>query len=166
MAATDVQEIVSSLERAFATVRRGARTLHEAEVIDDYGTEAERRQARARDPEDDWRDIPDASMQRCADALPHLDPVSWRFYLPAFMRLALRTMQRPRSPIDRVIYTLALGDDQDLNEYQRTRFSTLNREQVRVVHRFLELAADNDASCDSRVAKRALDKYWSRAIGD
>ncbi len=161
--AADSESLVSAMERAFATVSRGLITLHEAEVIDHHGTDAERRKAQTHDPEADWRDIPESSIGDCLNALPHLDPISWRFYLPAFMRLGLRTLGSPRSPMDRVIYSLALGDDREINDYQRERFRTLDSEQARVVHRFLEFAAQSDAHCDGHIARVALEKYWRRA---
>jgi hypothetical protein len=162
---TDTESIITAMERAFTALSRGIVTLHEAEVIDHYGTDAERRKARTRDTEKDWRDVPDASIEECPNALPHLDPVSWRFYLPAFMRFGLRTMRSPRSSIDRAIYSLALGDDRELNDYQRERFKTLDSGQAHVVHRFLEFAARNDAHCDGHIARQAVEKYWSRASG-
>ena len=80
------------------------------------------------------------------------------------MRLALRRWDHRKSPIDRVIYTLALGDDRSLNDYARARFFKLEPAEVRVVTRFLELAVEHDAICDARAAGQALDKYWRRAV--
>ena len=159
----DQDSIISAVERAFASVRRGAVTLHEAEVIDNYGTAVERLEAQRHDPQDDWRDVPDSSIKECPNALHHLDPASWRFYLPAFMCFALRRIERRHSLIDRVIYSLALGDDRRLNDYARTRFETLDRHQALAVHDFLELASKNDAHSDAPMAMQALEKYWRRA---
>ena len=158
--AAESQSLIVALEHAFASVSRGAVTLHEAEVIDDYGTDAERTKARRRDPELDWRDVPDSSIASCLDALSHLDPESWRFYLPAFIRLGLRTMTGPHSPIDRAIYALAVGDDRKLNDYQRARFETLDAAQAEVIRRFLQFATENDDHCDGLVAGQALEKHW------
>ena len=46
--------------------------------------------ARDLDPERDWRDVPDGSIQECPVGLAFLDSVSWRFYLPAYIRYGLR----------------------------------------------------------------------------
>ncbi|MEM1034991.1 MAG: DUF6714 family protein, partial [Myxococcota bacterium] len=85
MASGDIARLIAALEDAFVDVRPGAITLHEAEVLDNYGTEAERQRARRNDPETDWREVPDASIVACPTALSHLDPDGWRFYLPACM---------------------------------------------------------------------------------
>ncbi|MEM1034265.1 MAG: DUF6714 family protein, partial [Myxococcota bacterium] len=151
---------------AFVDVRPGAITLHEAEVLDDYGTEAERQRARRNDPETDWREVPDASIVACPTALSHLDPDGWRFYLPACMRYALRTWDRPHAPpafsIDQVIYTLGPGCDPELRAHALARFERLDDAQRAVVVRFLELAASDDEAADAVVAREALDGYWRR----
>ncbi len=106
MKPTEVDTLIASIESAFAGTKQGTITLHEAEALDDYATEDERVRARQLDQEADWRRIPDASLHACSNALPHLDAVSWRFYLPAFMRFALRTIHGPGCLIDRVIYNM------------------------------------------------------------
>lgn len=159
-----VETIVQAIEAAFEGVRRGTITLHEAEVIDAYGTEAERRAARARDTEEDWRDVPDSSIAACPDALTFVDPESWRFYLPAYMRFGLRHLkERHNQALDHAIYSLAKGEDASLARYKLERFRTLSAEQAGAVRSFLELATANDAYCDAVVAKEALETYWSRA---
>jgi hypothetical protein len=100
-----IEEIIHAIATAFVGVGRGQVTLHEAEVMDVYGSEVERREARRRDPEDDWTTVPAASLEECPSALSFLDPESWRFYLPAYMRLALRHFGLPHnSAIDQAIY--------------------------------------------------------------
>lgn len=159
----DRDALIAAVEKAFGAVERGTITLHEAEVIDSYGTVDERQKARKHDPETDWRDVPDTSLRACQNALPHLDPASWRFYLPAFLRFALRTLDDRVCLVDRVIYTLALGGDRRMNDHARARFTTLNARRAQVVRDFLELARDDDDRCDARVASQALDDYWRRA---
>ena len=156
-----VEDIIRGIEQAFGGVCRGAVTLHEAEVIDDYGTEVEREDARMLDAEDDWREVPDASIEACPDALSFLDPVSWRFYLPAYMRFGLRHLGEGRNgTIDHAIYSLDKGGISDLADWKLERFRTLNAAQARAVQRFLAFAAANRGFCDSHVAKSALDTYW------
>jgi hypothetical protein len=151
-----VDDIVRAIEVAFAGVPRGRVTLHEAEVIDGYGTAEERQQARELDPEQDWRDVPGASIEECPDALSYLDPEGWRFYLPAYMRWALQHLKvSHNAAIDPTIYSLDGGSS--------PRFRTLNRMQARAVHHFLTCASQNDDACDAVVAQQALDSYWSQA---
>jgi hypothetical protein len=87
-------DVIRAIEEAFRSVPLGKITLHEAEKMDSYGsTDAVLRAARDLDPERDWRDVPDDSLRACPDALSFLDPVSWRFYLPAYMRFGLRDLK-------------------------------------------------------------------------
>jgi hypothetical protein len=88
--AKSADDVIKEIEAAFLGVPIGQLTLHEADLMDSYATDAELRAARERDPERDWRDVPDASLKVCSYALSYLDPLSWRFYLPALMRYALR----------------------------------------------------------------------------
>jgi len=159
-----VENVILSIEQAFAGVSRGSVTLHEAEVLDSYGTDAERQAARTLDTEDDWRHVPDSSIEECPVALSFVDPASWRFYLPAYMRYGLRFLRDPRNgAIDHAIYSLDKGDNPNLADYKLERFRMLNVEQARAVHRFLVFACENEDFCDSRVARNALEAYWSRA---
>jgi hypothetical protein len=160
-----VEDVIRAIEAAFAGVRRGQTTLHEAEAMDSYASVEERRKARARDPEEDWRDIPAAAIDECPTALSFFDPVSWRFYLPAFMRLGLQRLRDSPSPMDDVIYTLNQGSaPPSAVEHALERFRTLNGAQAEVVHRFLTFASKNDDDFDALAAKDALDRYWSSIV--
>ena len=166
-AAESVEDLVGAIEAAFAGVSRGQITIHEAEVLDDYGTEAERLEAHARDLEQDWRDVPGSSIAECPCALSYFDPPSWRFYLPAYMRWTLQHLKDAGCPsIDDVIYALDRGEGApDLFEYKLQRFRTLNAAQAEAVRRVLAFASANDDCCAAVVAKRALETYWSGATG-
>ncbi|HEX3906219.1 MAG TPA: DUF6714 family protein [Polyangia bacterium] len=148
------EAIVRVIETAFAGVAPGRITLHEAEAMDLYGSDVERREARRHDPEDDWRNVPGPSIEACPSALSYLDPEGWRFYLPAYLRLGLRHFGQPRNAaIDQAIYSL------DAPAPERAR--TLNPAQARAVRQFLAFAAAHDDHCDAAVAGRALDAHWA-----
>jgi hypothetical protein len=164
MTPAETASIVAQIESAFAGVKPGTITLREAETIDGYGTVAERARARAADREGEWHEVPDQTIDACPNALSHLDPESWRFYLPACMRFVLRTVhQRRRFPMDRLIYALSYTNDGTLDAALRARFRLLTAAQAEVVRRFLELAAAHDDLCDAVVARQALDQYWRSA---
>ena len=147
-------DIIRAIEAAFAGVPCGQVTLHEAEVMDAYGSEVERRAARRFDPDDDWTKVSAASIEECPTALSFLDPESWRFYLPAYMRLALRRFGQPHNEaMDQAIYSLDGASPE--------RSGTLNASQAGAVQRFLAFACEHEDQCDATVAKQALDAYWS-----
>jgi hypothetical protein len=95
----NTQRIHDAIEDSFQGVQlEGGISLHEAVVLDDYGTQEERRRARLQDELDDWRRIPDETIGRYSASLAFLDAKGMRFYLPAFMRFAIRHYQRSNSP--------------------------------------------------------------------
>lgn len=157
--------LVEAIRSAFAGVPRGSITLHEAEVIDAYGTDAQRRAARRRDMEKSWEEVPDSAVAECPNALSHLDPEGWRYYLPAYMIWSIRHLQRGAMIPDCTIYALALHDDAELRKYMKARFRLLDSAQSRATCLFLRHMAANDRHVDGRVATQALHEFWGR-FGD
>lgn len=157
----DTQEaIIEAIRGAFAGVPRGAVTIHEAEVIDGYGSGELRQEARRRDTESSWDCIPDADIEECAWALCHLDAVSWRYYIPAYMIWSLRHFRVSDSIVsDFTIYTFDPSGD---FEHVLARHRLLDEGQSRAVCRFLRYMAANDDFADGQVANAALDGYWGR----
>jgi Family of unknown function (DUF6714) len=157
-------EIIAGIRAAFAGVPRGAVTIHEAEVIDSYGSDQERAAARRLDTDASWDGVPDADIEECTTALCHLDPEGWRYYVPAYMVWSLRHYRVSSSVVsDFTIYTFdPSGSDPGLREYKLERFRPLDADQSRAVCRFLRHMAANDDYADGRVAEIALEEYWGR----
>jgi len=159
-----MESIIEAIRSAFAGTPRGAITIHEAEVIDEYGSAEERREARMRDTEEDWGEVPDDDIEECTAALCHLDREGWRYYIPAYMIWSLRNFRTSDSVVsDFTIYTFDLThENRLLRNYQLERFSLLSQEQARAVCRFLRFMVSHDGDADGEVAQLALDKYWGR----
>jgi hypothetical protein len=160
--ADEAEAIVEAIRSAFAGVPRGSITIHEAEVIDSYGSEAERQNARRLDTETDWSRVPDKAIEECTTALSHLDPNGWRYYIPAYMIWSLRYFRVRSSFVsDLTIYTFdPSSGDPRLHAYKLDRFRLLDRAQSRAINWFLRYMAANDDHADSRVAKIVLDELW------
>ena len=158
------EAIIEAIRAAFAGVPRGAITLHEAEVIDDYGSTEERQEARRLDSEASWEEVPDEALESCTSALCHLDPKSWRYYIPAYMIWSLRHFRESESIVsDFTIYTFnPYLDDPGLREYVAPRFRLLDGPQSRAVCRYLRYMAANEDHADTRMANLALEGYWQR----
>jgi hypothetical protein len=85
-------ELIDLVKDAFANVsRKGGVSWAESEVLDMYGTEAEQKAARAKDPDQHWTEL----LNR-EDFYPSgiggfcfLDPIGFQYYLPAAICLAL-----------------------------------------------------------------------------
>jgi hypothetical protein len=162
----EIQRIVDLIHIAFHGVQRGEITIHEAEIIDNYGTVEERAAARREDVEPEWEEIPDGFIEACSNGLPHLDPKSWCYYLPRYMEWTVQHLTRSHSmTVDHTIYTLLLGDDWSLNEYMRRRYGQLTSAQCEAVGMFLSHMARHDAHCDARAASEALNRSWQRFVG-
>lgn len=159
----EAEAILGDIRRVFAGVRRGLVTLHEAEVIDDYGTDEERAAARLLDPDGPWEDVPDDHIAGSPWSLSHLDPQSWRYYIPAYVSWSLRHPEDRENIIhDCIIYTFDIGPG--LVDYALARFETLTPDQAAAVARFLRHRSQGD--CDGAVAERALAEYWARVGTD
>ena len=74
MTHSTVDAVIEQVANAFAGVKREEGiTLHEADVIDDYGTEEERTLARAQDLEENWEDVSAKDIETYDWILNHLD---------------------------------------------------------------------------------------------
>lgn len=83
-------ELIAAIEAAFTGVsREGGVSLHEAGVIDEGGSAAERLEARLRDTENRWQDVPEEDLWKEMGEYTFLDSIGFRYYLPAFLILSV-----------------------------------------------------------------------------
>ncbi|MFO0800167.1 MAG: DUF6714 family protein [Gemmataceae bacterium] len=153
---------MTAIRVAFAGVQRGSTTLHEAEVIDEYGSDQERSAARLLDVETSWDQVPDSFIEGCTTALCYLDPESWRFYIPAYMIWSLKNFRVSNSVVsDFTIYTFnPSGSDASGREYHMARYRMLDEAQSRAVCLFLRYMLANEDRADGSAANLALTEYW------
>ena len=158
------ESIIEAIRSAFAGVPRGRITMHEAEVIDDYGSDDERKKARGLDTDESWDQVRDNDIMACTTALCHVDADGWRYYLPAYMIWSLRHFRASHSIVsDFTIYTFDPNNKcPQLRAFNMERFGLLNQAQSRAVCRFLRYMAANDDLADGRMAQMALDEFWGR----
>lgn len=161
---SEAEAIIEAIRIAFFGVPRGGISIHEAEVIDSYGSAEEREEARRLDTETSWDRVPDLDIENCTTALCHLDPDGWRYYIPAYMIWSLRHFRVNDSNVsDFTIYTFdPSASDRGVREYNLARYRLLDDAQSRAVCRFLRYLAANDDHADSRVANIALAEYWGK----
>lgn len=163
-----VERIEQQIRSAFAGVaREDGITIHEADVLDDYGTDEQMAAARRLDTEQHWTEVPDATIARQWTALSFLDPKGFHYYLPAYMCWALRSYDSSVSnSLDWLLYALAIrpwDHDESGAEGQMARFGLLSAEQAQTVCRFLEFLSDYGYPCaDVEMARRGLDQYWGQ----
>jgi hypothetical protein len=85
--------LIEEITAAFDGVsREEGVTLHEATVIDDYGSLEERALARTQDTEDKWQNVPDEDIRFTDAVLSFLDPKGFHYYIPAYVVWYLRNI--------------------------------------------------------------------------
>jgi hypothetical protein len=156
--------VIREIEAAFDGItREGGVSLHEADVIDNYGTPAERDAARALDTENRWQDVPAGDIRTYHWVLPFLDPIGYRYYLPAYMTWSLTNLNSPRdtTSIDATIFSLTRGEDEKYEEWELDRFKTFMPVQSKAIGAFLRYLEAHAGGTLAASAKRALERYWA-----
>ncbi len=161
------ERALQAIAEAFRGVTRtGGVSLHETVPIDNYEGSAARAAARKLDVDHRWEDVPHADLAEICGigGMAFLDPIGWRYYLPAYMTWWLRGGEAADSlAADEIIWTLQLskGGKNPLRGYDLERYATLNRRQTEAVVRFLRCVADHAEEESTRDdATKALTSYW------
>jgi hypothetical protein len=130
-------------------------SLHEADVIDDYGDAKARAAARLLDTETHWQDVPAADIERHW-TLSFLDAEGFRYYAPAYMVWTLRNLGSPVSDSGGSIVYAFLS-------YLSDEWALFSHEQKQAIAAFLRfIAEDSDGLEDDDSARQALARYWGQ----
>lgn len=148
-------ELVARIERAFADVPAAGRVPLRAAYRADYrGDEPD---SDWDDRDTDWRQIPSDVLEYFAgrtNVFVFGNAESFRYYLPAYMRHALRTGQSSTA-VGALDLPLPPGTDPASLE----RVAALAAEQRETVAAFLRFVVDHDGT--DAVAARAFDRIWA-----
>lgn len=152
--------VIQQIESAFAEVsREDGITLHEADVIDSYGSPAERLAAREKDTDTCWQDVPAEVIARLYCSLTYLDPIAWRYYIPAYLVWTLKNYTTSDSnSLDSTLYSL----DLTLEDYDLPKFEALNLAQSQAVSQFLTFIFQYGDTFLQQTAHSALTQYWGK----
>ena len=104
---------------------------------------------------DDWRCVPESYLEQYHWGVCHLDPESWRFYLPALLSYSVRHPQDGGS-----LVLVACLNTLRPPDREPPRFKILSEPQRRVVCRVLDYLAFDDVSRVQRDACQVLEEYW------
>lgn len=165
------QQILADIERAFGKVERdNGITIHEAEVIDAYGSEEERQAARMLDTETRWQDVP-AEVMNSHAGFCFLDLKGLRYYLPAYMTWVLKHLDSGNSVAsDNLLYSLVRmgAGHQDWHAWRNVPEAYRNPEcvcrfdgnQREVIRRYLEYLIFHEPDRhDAAAASEALENW-------
>lgn len=157
--------VLRMIREAFDGVELGdGVSMHETQVLDDYGINKERKDARAKDPPTDWRVLlQNEDFKKIMSAgwggMSFLDAEGFRFHLPAAMTLAIE--QPGLELVGSLIFHLTQTD-----AYGVKKYSALDRVQKRCVKHVLKFLRHNSGGCLTDAyhndIDNALEAYWKR----
>ena len=156
-----IREITTAFE---GVAREDGVTLHEAMVIDDYGSAEERAEARRKDIERKWQDVPADDICSSDAVLSFLDSKGFHYYIPAYVVWYLENVDRENSSclssntFDSVIFhlTYQLRDESVDKSARAERFEFFTDEQRRAIARFLEFEAEREEKLERRYMRASL----------
>ena len=122
-------------------------TLRQGDAIDSYHS------APALDHVAD--SVTDAYLEQYCCGLPHLDPASWRHYLPALAAFAQRHVGTSSNVVGSLISSLRPPDRDP------PRLASLAPAQEALVREFLEMLAFSPQSVWQAEACQALEEWWT-----
>ena len=149
--------LIALIQRAFASVKLDdGESLNMTEYNDSGGCRPEFKEMAKDDEREDWRSIPDKTLEQFTVTFSFTDLKGFRFYIPAYMIWTIKNHKTSDSIIaDFTIY--AMRPDHYL--FQRIPFwEWFTNDQVAAMIQFLEYAARNDDWLDGKVARENLAK--------
>jgi len=148
-----IQEITTAFD---GVVREDGVSLHEAQVLDDYGGPEERAQARAKDIDKTWKDVPEKDISSTDAVLSFLDAKGFRYYIPAYMVWYLRNIDSRGCECcnSNTFGSVTFHLTYKVEENKDRKFQLLTVEQSRAIAHFLILEAERE---------EAFERKWLRA---
>jgi hypothetical protein len=162
------QALIEEITKAFAGgSREGGVSLSEAWVIDDYGSDEERAEARARDTDKRWEEVPDKDIHFGYSYFSFLDDIGFAYYIPAYMTWYLRNVDSEDPEVvnsntfEFLIYSLGPSMNGVMSDYTISQFILCTREQRRAIAHFLQFveAEEDGMAIDSGFPNGELDNY-------
>lgn len=140
-----IQEITAAFD---GVSREDGVTLHEAKVIDYYGSLEERAVARTQDTEDKWQDVPEEDIRFTNAVLSFLDPKGFHYYIPSYVVWYLRNIDNETpdylSNSDSIIFHLAAGFHGEVDDFYLSKFKLFTSEQAKAIAHFLIFEAERE----------------------
>lgn len=170
--------VIAQIRRDFAHVsREGGVSLHEAYVLDDWGSPEECARARLLDTDTHWNEVDLRDQPFYGSALSFMDPIGFRYYYPALMAEMLiadspgNESSQAAYFTDSVLYhATPPAPSEWVSEELPAKYSLFSESQLRCVARFLvyELESSENDPIEADIACDALNRLWLRllAIGE
>jgi hypothetical protein len=138
-------------------------SMHQAHIVK-WADDKRLAEAAKLDADQHWTEISDETIEAARNALYCDDPVSWRYFLPAYMSWTLRNFKtNPSFVCDQTIYAFSVYEvGEPLRGASVLRFDTLSLAQRRAICIFLRYMAAHPYHCDADVAWKSLEAYWGQ----
>ena len=155
------EKIIAAISQAFGTVLRGQGiSLHEADALDSYASVDQLERARQLDTDIHWWEIAPEALERFNGVLIYANAEGFRYYIPAYMTLALRTWQSGSLSVDAAISSLF-----PVTPNVSERYALLDDNQKKCIAQFLWfMATESDNHWMNKLkvynATRALEDLW------
>lgn len=160
--------LIAQIERDFEGVsRRGGVSISEAHAIDDWESDASCAAARKGDKDSQWTELDIEHQDPGGSALSFMDPIGFRYHLPAYLCYTLRCGYREITDHhtdhfthESIIYKLGGAD----GCYNADRWELLSDSQRACVARFLAFDAEFSDEMFLDLPLGALKRYWLRYL--
>ena len=143
--------LIEEITMAFDGVSRDdGVTLHEATVIDNYGSDEERAKAREQDKETKWQDVPEEDIRFNSAELSFLDLKGFHYYIPAYVVWYLRNIDNEdpdfwSNTFDAVMSHLRVDySTPEIEEIYLPRFKLFTPAQSKAIAHFLAFEAERE----------------------
>ena len=160
----EAQQLIDILEAAFPLGPLPEMSLHQAQLADQSMSreisEKEWDAAGAVDAGRNWQEFADEELMVCEVALAHLEEEAFVYYLPAFLRFAVRHCAAGWPDPTESLVGSAVFSVTHRSPYSLGRYKRLNPEQRAAVVAFLEFMAENGNDNERPQAEKALKRYW------
>jgi hypothetical protein len=159
----DTSAAIAAIEAAFPEAPLPRTTLRQAQLGDQTMsreiTEAEWAREGERDAGVPWPQIDEATLRDCDASLSFLNEEGFVYYLPAYLRAALRRMTPGDGVIDDLIGGAVFHATNIQDNWSRARLKCLSDSQIDAVIGFLHVVRDH-GGIHAAEATDALREYW------
>lgn len=157
--------LIAQIERDFAGVRCiNGISIEDADLEFISTEESVRRKGRVIEP---WREVDVINKDPGGSAMSFMDPVAFRYYLPAYMRTRLRTGYPllggtwGENAVDFLTDRLAADSD-----FMIAKYANLDEAQRHCVAMFLAFDVDAVGVENAREAVDGLRRYWGQYLSE
>lgn len=161
-----LKELVREIESNFKEVSRaGGISLHQAKVLNNRGTDEEFNLALSLDTDKHWSEIDNITLEKHSDTLFFLDPIGFKYYLPAYINYGLADIDANHRVND-MLYSITdlLLIDCTKDENTNYRTSLFTEEQKKAISHFLMIIILIGNYIDIKAALNAVIKYWKEYL--